>query len=101
MLENGDLVSIVIPAYNTEQYILPMIDSLKKQTYKNLQIIFVDDGSRDDTAKIIKKYQAEDSRVEYYYQENQGVSKARNFGLDKVNGKNYFSLIRMIHLKTI
>ena len=55
MLENGDLVSIVIPAYNTEQYILPMIDSLKKQTYKNLQIIFVDDGSRDDTAKIIKK----------------------------------------------
>lgn len=90
MLENGDLVSIVIPAYNTEQYILPMIDSLKKQTYKNLQIIFVDDGSRDDTAKIIKKYQAEDSRVEYYYQENQGVSKARNFGLDKVNGKKLF-----------
>lgn len=90
MLENGDLVSIVIPAYNTEQYILPMIDSLKKQTYKNLQIIFVDDGSRDDTAKIIKKYQAEDSRVEYYYQENQGVSKARNFGLDKVKGKKLF-----------
>lgn len=90
MLENGDLVSIVIPAYNTERYIQPMIDSLKRQTYKNLQIIFVDDGSRDGTAKIIKKYQAEDSRVEYYYQENQGVSKARNHGIDKVKGKKLF-----------
>ena len=90
MLEKGDLVSIVIPAYNTEKYIQPMIDSLKKQTYKNLQIIFVDDGSSDNTAMLIKEYQTEDSRVEYYYQTNQGVSRARNCGLEKVRGKKLF-----------
>lgn len=90
MLKKGELVSIVIPAYNTEQYIQPMIDSLKKQSYKNLQVIFVDDGSIDKTADIIKKYQSEDARVEYYYQKNQGVSKARNYGIRKVKGKKLF-----------
>lgn len=90
MLEKGDLVSVVIPAYNTEKYIEPMIKSLKAQTYQNLQIIFVDDGSRDSTAEIIKKYQSEDHRVEYYYQRNQGVSVARNNGLEKVKGKKIF-----------
>lgn len=92
MLEKGDLVSVVIPAYNTEKYIKSMIESLKEQTYQNLQIIFVDDGSCDGTAKIIKSYQCEDHRVEYYYQKNQGVSIARNNGLKKVKGKKIFFL---------
>ena len=90
MLEKGDLVSIVIPAYNTEKYIKPMIESLKAQTYRNLQVIFVDDGSCDGTAEIIKEYQREDHRVEYYYQKNQGVSIARNNGLKRVKGKKLF-----------
>lgn len=90
MLEKGDLVSIVIPAYNTEKYIKPMIESLKAQTYRNLQVIFVDDGSCDGTAEIIKEYQSEDHRVEYYYQKNQGVSIARNNGLKRVKGKKLF-----------
>lgn len=90
MLEKGDLVSVVIPAYNTEKYIESMIESLKEQTYQNLQIIFIDDGSIDGTAEIIKKYQNEDHRVEYYYQKNQGVSSARNYGLEKVIGKKLF-----------
>lgn len=90
MLEKGDLVSVVIPAYNTEKYIKPMIESLKAQSYQNLQIIFVDDGSCDGTAEIIKEYQSEDHRVEYYYQKNQGVSIARNNGLKRVKGKKLF-----------
>ena len=90
MLKKGDLVSVVIPAYNTEKYIDLMIESLKAQTYHNLQIIFVDDGSCDGTAEIIKNYQKEDHRVEYYYQRNQGVSRARNNGLKKVKGKKLF-----------
>lgn len=90
MLEKGDLVSVVIPAYNTERYIESMIKALKAQTYQNLQIIFVDDGSCDSTAEIIKTYQREDHRVEYYYQRNRGGSIARNNGLEKVKGKKVF-----------
>lgn len=89
-MKNDILVSVVVPAYNTEKYIEPMIESLEKQTYGNLQIIFIDDGSSDSTAAVIKKYQNTDPRIEYYYQENQGVSKARNWGLEKVRGEKLF-----------
>lgn len=85
-----ELVSVIIPAYNTESYIGDTIDCLKMQTYKNLQIIFIDDGSSDNTANLIKDFQADDQRVEYYYQTNKGVSAARNYGLKKVVGEKIF-----------
>ena len=58
------LVNVVVPAYNTEKYIKEMINCLINQLYKNLQILIVDDGATDDTAKIIKNFK--DDRIEYY-----------------------------------
>ena len=64
------LVSVVIPCHNVEEYIEECIESIINQTYKNLQIILIDDGSKDSTFDIIKKWLMTDSRIEYYYQEN-------------------------------
>lgn len=81
-------VSVIVPAYNTDAYIERMIMCLLKQTYKNLQLIFIDDGSTDKTAEIIKSFT--DPRIEYYYQNNSGVSAARNSGLNKATGDKIF-----------
>ena len=90
MSERNDLVSIVIPAYNTEAYIEEMLRCTVNQSYRNLQIIVVDDGSKDDTALIVKRFTELDARIEYIYQENQGVSAARNNGLLRVRGQKVF-----------
>ncbi|MGN0316399.1 MAG: glycosyltransferase family 2 protein [Lachnospira sp.] len=84
------LVSIIVPAYNTGNFINNMLQCLINQTYQNLQIIIIDDGSTDETAEIIYSYAKIDSRIEYYYQSNQGVSAARNYGLEKVRGTKLF-----------
>lgn len=89
-MNNEKLVSVVIAAYNTEKYITSMMDCLVKQTYQNLQIIIVDDGSCDGTAMMIKRFRDIDSRIEYYYQKNQGVSMARNLGISKIRGTKVF-----------
>ncbi|MFV8571118.1 glycosyltransferase family 2 protein [Marinobacter sp. SBS5] len=78
------LVSIVIAAYNASQYIRETLDSILAQTYKNLEIIVVDDGSTDNTADLVKAYSP---RVDYYYQENSGsCASPRNTGLKKIKG---------------
>ena len=79
-------ISVIVPAYNIEQYIARCLDSLLAQTYRNLQIIVVDDGSSDQTGAIIDEYSRKDRRVMAIHQENQGVSKARLTGLDKAEG---------------
>lgn len=81
-------VTVIVPAYNTEKYISRMIECLLIQTYSNLQLIFIDDGSTDRTAEIIRGYT--DSRIEYYYQKNAGVSAARNEGLKRAKGEKIF-----------
>lgn len=81
-------VSVIVPAYNTELYIKDMIECLINQTYKNIQMIFVNDGSTDKTEEIIKSFK--DDRIEYYYQENAGVSAARNLGISKAKGDKIF-----------
>lgn len=81
-------VSVIVPSYNTERYIGRMIGCLLAQTYNDLQLIFIDDGSTDKTAEIIKSYP--DRRIEYYYQKNAGVSAARNEGLKKAKGEKIF-----------
>lgn len=82
---NKPLVSVIIPVYNCEQYLDKCIDNILKQTYQNLQIIFVNDGSTDNSFDILTK--VSDSRVEVYSKKNGGASSARNFGLKYRKGK--------------
>ncbi len=81
------LVSIVIPVYNLEEYIGNCLTKLINQTYNNLEIICVDDGSSDKSADIVKNFADKDKRIEYVYQDNAGVSAARNKGLDTATGE--------------
>jgi glycosyltransferase involved in cell wall biosynthesis len=84
--EVNDLVSIVITTYNRVNYLQEAIESVLKQTYKNFELIIVDDGSTDNTRDVEAKY-SHDSRVRYIFQENQGLSHSRNTGILKANGK--------------
>lgn len=81
------LVSVVVPIYNTEKYIERAVKSICNQTYKNIEILLVDDGSTDKSDSVCLKLKQEDERISYFYQENQGVSSARNVGIDHANGK--------------
>jgi len=81
------LVSVVIPAFNTSRFIEKSIDSVRKQTYRNLEIIVVDDGSSDDTADIVRRVMKEDSRVKLLQQENGGIASARNLAVKHSGGE--------------
>jgi len=81
------LVTIIVPVYNVEKYITKCLDSLINQTYKNIEIILVDDGSKDNSGTICNEYANLDSRVKVIHKENGGVSSARNLGLDNASGK--------------
>ena len=83
-------VSIIVPMYNVENYITKCIDSLVNQTYSNIEIILIDDGSKDATFQIIKNFK--DKRIKYIYQKNAGVSAARNNGISKSSG-DYITFI--------
>ena len=80
------MISIIIPIYNAEKYLRECIDSILAQTYKNIEIILVDDGSIDNSSLICKEYALKDNRIKYYYKENSGVSDTRNFGIEKATG---------------
>ena len=80
------LVSVIIPAYNIEDYIGRCLDSIISQTYKNLEIIVVDDGSRDHTGDILDNYAKKDRRIKVIHKENGGVSSARNKGIEAAEG---------------
>lgn len=81
------LVTILTPCYNVEAYLPQCLGSIVNQTYKNLQIVLIDDGSKDNTWNILQDYASKDSRIEIYHQENQGVATTRNNLLDKVKGE--------------
>ena len=80
------LVSVIMPAYNTEKYIGESIQSVRDQTYANWELLVVDDGSTDKTAEIIREHAAEDSRVKYLFQQNGRQAKARNTGIENSSG---------------
>lgn len=82
-----ELVSVIIPAYNAEDFISRALDSLIAQTYENWQAIVVDDGSVDGTAEICKSYRRKDERFVCISKENGGVSAARNTGIENAEGK--------------
>ncbi|KXT92198.1 glycosyltransferase family 2 protein [Streptococcus mitis] len=80
------LISIVIPIYNAEKYLEQCLNSIKNQTYKNFEVILVNDGSIDNSESICKAFVESDTRFRYYLKANGGVSSARNLGLDNVKG---------------
>ena len=86
-MENIDLVSIVVPIYNVEEYLEQCLQSIINQTYSNLEIILVDDGSVDNSLSIIKKYAKIDNRIIYVSKENGGQASARNVGYTMAHGK--------------
>ena len=82
-----ELISVIVPVYNVENYLRRCIDSLLIQTYSKLEIILVDDGSTDSSSIICDSYKAQDERVVVVHKTNGGLSSARNVGIDIANGK--------------
>ena len=80
-------ISIVVPCYNMEKKVKRCISSIKKQSYKEFEVLMIDDGSKDKTKEVIKKAIATDKRFKYYYKKNGGLSSARNYGLERATGK--------------
>ena len=85
-MNKNALLSIIIPVFNTEKYLIDCLESVTGQTYKNLQIICVNDGSTDNSLKILEDYSKKDSRIIIIDQANKGLSGARNSGLEKATG---------------
>jgi glycosyltransferase involved in cell wall biosynthesis len=88
----GPLVSIIIPVYNVEQYLMECLDSVFNQTYRNIEVIAVNDGSTDGSANILKNYEKKYNNIIVHNQENAGNSVARNKGLQLAKGKYVYFL---------
>lgn len=79
-------VSIIIPVYNSEKYISKCLDSILNQTYKNIEILVINDGSKDNSIDILRDYEKKDDRIVVIDKENEGVAKTRNQGIKKATG---------------
>jgi glycosyltransferases involved in cell wall biogenesis len=86
-MKNKPMISVIVPVYNVEKYIKKGIESLLAQSYQNIEIILVDDGSPDNSPAILDQYTKKDSRIKVLHQKNQGVSTARNNGIKISNGE--------------
>ena len=83
-----NMISVIVPVYNCEKYLIDSINSIVNQTiFKDLEVIFVDDGSVDNSLKILKEYEAKFNNIQVFHQENKGVSAARNLGVRKAKGE--------------
>ncbi len=86
MTQKTDLITIVVPVYNSARFLSRCIDSIVGQTYTEFEAIFIDDGSTDDSAVIVKEYARRDSRIRYVWQENMGPDAARGKGVELAQG---------------
>ena len=82
-----ELISVIIPVYNVEKYLLNCINSIIEQTYKKLEILLIDDGSTDESGNLCDEIEKTDARIKVYHKENGGLSDARNYGIKKANGR--------------
>lgn len=82
-----ELISVIIPVYNTAEFLPRCLDSVLGNSYRNLEVICINDGSTDESGRILSEYEKKDSRVVVINQENAGVSAARNAGLDRAGGE--------------
>lgn len=81
------IVSVIVPVYNTHKYLERCIRSIMDQSYRNLDIVLIDDGSQDNSLEICKSFEKEDKRIRVFHKENGGVSSARNLGIEKAQGE--------------
>ena len=81
------LVTVIVPVYNVENYLETCVNSILQQTYEDLQVILVDDGSKDKSVELCDKYAKKDKRVQVVHKEHEGVSAARNAGIELVKGE--------------
>jgi glycosyltransferase involved in cell wall biosynthesis len=86
-MNQNPIISIITPVYNLEAYLAETLDSIKNQTYSSWECIIINDGSTDNTEKVALNYCKEDARFHYFYQENKGVSAARNYGIAQSKGE--------------
>lgn len=91
-MENNNLISVIVPIYNVENYLEKCVYSIINQSYKNLEIILVNDGSTDNSGNIADYFAKIDNRVKVFHKENGGLSDARNYGVNKANG-NYIGFV--------
>lgn len=91
-MEQEPLISVIVPVYNMEEYLERCINSILKQTYSNLEILLIDDGSTDASLQICNMMQEEDSRIRVFHKKNGGSSAARNLGLKEAKGE-YFAFV--------
>lgn len=82
-----DLISVIVPVYNVEKYLRRCLDSILAQTYSNLEVIVVDDGSTDNSGVICNEYAKKDIRIQVFHQKNKGLAETRNFALKYATGK--------------
>ena len=80
-------VSVIIPVYNVSEYLDECVESVVNQDYENLEIILVDDGSKDNSGDMCEEWKKKDDRIVVFHKENGGLSSARNYGMDRCNGK--------------
>ena len=88
-MNEKDLISIIVPVYNAEKFLARCVNSILAQTYKNIEVLLVDDGSNDSSPLICDDFELKDSRVKVIHQDNAGVSAARNTGLRHFSGSYY------------
>jgi glycosyltransferase involved in cell wall biosynthesis len=85
--KNSPLLSVIVPVYNVEKYLECCIKSILNQTYKNIEVLLIDDGSTDDSGMICERWALRDERIKVFHKPNGGLSSARNYGLNRVNGE--------------
>ena len=83
----NDLISVIVPVYNVKNYLEKCLDSIINQTYKNLEIILINDGSTDESLDICYMYEKKDNRIKVFNNRNKGLSYSRNFGVKNSNDK--------------
>lgn len=92
IMPTSPLISVIVPVYNVAPYLRHCIDSIINQTYQNIEIVFINDGSTDDSAEILTEYESKDSRIRVIHQKNGGLSNARNNGISNSKG-SYITFI--------
>lgn len=92
MVKENIKISIIVPVYNVEKYIIKCLESVKRQSFDNFECLIIDDGSKDNSIELAEKYVKDDNRFKIYHKENGGLSDARNYGINLSKGEYLFFL---------